>query len=615
MKLRVSRYNLRPVPYVPPHPEQATAPARPATASAPPGPKPAAQPSPAATMQFPAAPPGSGPRPAQAAPAPGPVPASSAQKVRIMTSAPQAGAVDDDGFGAAPFPTASAAAPSAPPAPPGAAGEIDQIRREGLTGRQLRMARRLAQKYGLPATSDFDAVRLLRAKGIDPFGRSSVMDLISADGEDLMGSTGDPPAAGSAASGALVVTPEARPNLPQTVRPLPLPAAQTVPPLNPVGELSQIQQEIARRRKRRSALLAVRLFFFVLLPGFIAGWYYYRVATPLYATKTEFVIQQASPSGGAPGGLGGLFSGTQFATSQDSIAVQGYLQSRDAMLRLDQDMGFRSHFADPAIDPIARLDADATLEQAYKTYARNVQISYDPTEGLIRMEVRATDPATAVSFSRALIGYAEEQVDRLTQRLREDQMQGAREAYIEAEQAMLAAQRRVVDLQERFKVLSSEVEVSLITAQIGQLETQLSQDRLSLAQMESNAQPNQARMAPLKRRIATLESEIAQLRARLTEGEAGGESLAQVQSELLVAQADVQTRQLLLAQSLQAMETARTEANRQVRYLSISVTPIAPDEPAYPRAFENTAVALLIFAGIYLMISMTAAILREQVSA
>ena len=82
-----------------------------------------------------------------------------------------------------------------------------------------------------------------------------------------------------------------------------------------------------------------------------------------------------------------------------------------------------------------------------------------------------------------------------------------------------------------------------------------------------------------------------------------------------MAQADAQTRQLLLAQSLQAMEAARTEANRQVRYLSLSVSPVPPDEPTYPRAFENTIVSLLIFAGIYLVLSMTVAILREQVSA
>lgn len=132
--------------------------------------------------------------------------------------------------------------------------------------------------------------------------------------------------------------------------------------------------------------------------------------------------------------------------------------------------------------------------------------------------------------------------------------------------------------------------------------------------MESNAEPNQARMDPIKRRIATLEGEVADLRARMTETSTGSTSLAEIQGQLLVAQADLQTRQMMLAQALQSMETARVEAARQVRYLSLSVSPIPPDEPAYPRAFENTLVTLLIMLGIYLMVSMTAAILREQVS-
>ncbi|MDF1727695.1 MAG: capsule biosynthesis protein, partial [Sulfitobacter sp.] len=59
---------------------------------------------------------------------------------------------------------------------------------------------------------------------------------------------------------------------------------------------------------------------------------------------------------------------------------------------------------------------------------------------------------------------------------------------------------------------------------------------------------------------------------------------------------------------------ARTEANRQVRYLTVAVEPVAPDQATYPKAFENTVLAFLIFAGIYLMLSLTASILREQVS-
>ena len=69
-----------------------------------------------------------------------------------------------------------------------------------------------------------------------------------------------------------------------------------------------------------------------------------------------------------------------------------------------------------------------------------------------------------------------------------------------------------------------------------------------------------------------------------------------------------------LAAAAAQMETARIEANKQVRYLSLSVAPVAPDEATYPKAFQNTIVAFLIFSGIYLMLSLTASILREQVS-
>ena len=507
----------------------------------------------------------------------------------------------DDGFGPEPFPTARAASPTPAPLEPAVETAIDAIRREGLTGRQLRLARRVAMKNGLPATSDFDAVRLLRVAGIDPFQRNSMLELVASEGQPPPGVSRQVPP--SQAEGN---------RLPQTAKPLTVQTTGQRAEQSLAADVMKIQRDMANRRKRKLAIMTVRLIFFVFLPTLLAGMYYNLIATPMFSTRSEFVIQQAEPKGN---GLGGLFSGTQFATSQDSIAVQGYLQSREAMNRLDQDIGFRSHFTQPNIDALQRLAPDATTEAAYKLYKRNVKIAYDPTEGLIRMDVIAADAETAAAYSRALIGYAEEQVDHLTQRLREDQMQGSRDSYSEAEANMLAAQQKVVELQEKYKILSSEVEASLITQQVSVLETKLSQDRLSLAEMENNEQPNQARMEPLKRRMIALEDEIASLRSKLTEDSQDGQSLAQVQSELLVAKANVETRQMLLAQSLQSLETSRIEANRQVRYLSLSVSPFAPDEATYPRAFENTMVAMMIFAGIYLMISMTAAILREQVSA
>ncbi|MCP3970014.1 MAG: capsule biosynthesis protein [Rhodobacteraceae bacterium] len=498
----------------------------------------------------------------------------------------------DDGFADQSFPTAAAqiTAPDEVTAETAIAG----IRKEGLTGRQLRMARRIAQKHGLPATSDFDAVRLLRKKGIDPFQRANMLELVV------------PKPAGDQQSTASGV--------PKTVPKPQLPSTEVHTEDTRAREIVRMQRDIVKRRRRKLLQLASRLGFFVMLPTFMACYYYFNIATPMYSTKSEFVIQQAQPSVSGASGLSSLFSGTSLATSQDSIAVQGYLQSLDAMLRLNTDVGFTAHFSQPHIDALQRLELDATKESAYKVFKKNVKISYDPTEGIIKMEVIAADPVISQQFAERLILYAEEQVDNLTRRLRADQMQGARESFEEAEAKMMAAQQSVLELQERLGVLDPAQETGAIMAQVTAFETQLQQKRLQLQQLLDNTRPNRARVEGTRGDIRRLEALIAQLRAQLTENSAGSTSLASIAGQLRLAETDLQTRQLMMTQALQQMETARIEANRQTRYLSMAVSPIAPDTPSYPRAFENTILAFLIFSGVYLMVSLTSAILREQVS-
>lgn len=482
--------------------------------------------------------------------------------------------------------------------------EIAAIRAEGLTGRQLRMARRIAQKNGLSPASDFDAVRLLRARGLDPFASGNMLDMVvtTARGGAGENTEGD--------AGAAL--------LPATTRPAQPPAKPAAPrPMSAderAAEIMKVQRDIARRRRRRLVLLATRLSLFVLLPTLLVAFYFFRVATPLYATNTEFAIQKAENGGSASGGLGGLLGGTSFATVQESIVVQSYLESREAMLRLDEELNFREHFSAPNMDPLLRLAPDAAVESVYSTYRDQLTIGYDPTEGVVKLEMLAADPLTSQAFSEALIRYAEERVDRMSQRLREDQMAGARESYEDAERRVSEAQARMLELQERRGVLSAEAEVSAVFSQIATFELEAQQERLRLAEILSARSPNPTRVEVAENNIARLETLIAQLRSTLTETQTGSASLARIQSELVIAQADLETRQMMLAQALQQLETARIEANRQSLYLSMGVFPVAPDRAAYPRAFENTLLAFLVFSGIYLMVSMTASILREQVS-
>ncbi|GAA3867177.1 capsule biosynthesis protein [Celeribacter arenosi] len=489
----------------------------------------------------------------------------------------------------------------ATPAKPERASEtstdIETVRREGLTGRQLRMARRVAQKHGIETTSDFEAVLLLRQKGIDPFQRNAMLELVSTE----------------ASESRELTTTDGNSNLPAEMGGGAMPSKAMLDRLTRDDEISRIQQDIARRRRRKMLLLVARLAVFVGIPTLIAGYYFYKVATPLYATSSAFVIQQSeAPS--ASGGLGGLLSGGPLSGAQDSISVQDYLESRDAMLRLDADVGFKEHFSSEAIDPIQRLPENPSNEQAYKVYGKHVTIGYDPTEGLLRMEVVAADPETSQRYSEALIQYAEERIDQSTERLREDGEKGARQSLEEAERKMLDAQERVVALQEQLGIISPDAETSAVMGQIGNFETQLQEKKLQLQQLLDNTRPNQARVDGVRGDIRRLEAIIADLRSQLTQEQGTSGSLARISAELRMTEVELQTRQALVSQAVQALETARVEASRQVRYLSLTSRPIAPDEPTYPRKFENTLLAMLIFSGIYLMASLTAAVLREQVS-
>ncbi|QUJ76931.1 capsule biosynthesis protein [Sulfitobacter albidus] len=493
--------------------------------------------------------------------------------------------------------------------------DIDAIRREGLTGRQLRMARRVAQKHGLPATSDFDAVRLLRAKGIDPFQRSNMLELVvpQAGGEPREGGPGDALAAlpgqeGGAGAGRVQLpqtVPLGRNSLPSTEMARPNPMEQRM------REISEIQKDITRRRRKKMGLLMVRLAFFVLIPTFFAGYYFYKVATPMYATDSQFLIIQNEGSGNA-GGLGGLLP-TQFATSQDAIAVQSFLQSKDAMLRLDEDAGFKDHFTDAAIDPIQRLTEDPTNEEAYKLYKKNIKIGYDPTEGVIRMEVIAADPQVATKFSERLLSYAESRVNELSQGKREDGMRDAQRAFEAAEQKRRDAQQRLIELQVANGV-DPEAVIGAIRGQITQYETLLIEKQLELAALLDNARPNRAKVDGTQGDVRRIQAQLDQLNDRLSNATEGENSLARQAVTLQLAQADLVSADANLQLALTGMEAARTEASRQVRYLTVAVRPVPSEEPSYPRSFENTLLAFLIFGGIYLMLSLTASILREQVT-
>jgi len=450
----------------------------------------------------------------------------------------------------------------------------------------LRMARRKAVRMGLSPSSGEEAAKMLEERGFD----------VTRDGVTMLDTT--------AAS----------------QNPMPGGASAKAPAENPgiisdeqrQADIKKIQKSIALRRQARFFLIALRLMIFVALPTWLAGFYFYTIATPMYQVESQMVIQKPD-SGGASSSLGGLLGGGGLSNLEDSVIVQGYLGSREAMQRLNAENGFTAHFQQEFIDDIQRMAPDITMEAAYRKYEKYVQIGYDPTEGVIRMSVIALTPEKAAEFSRALIAFAEERVDQLAAPVRRDQLTVAKENYSAAEQAVLDAADRVLELQQSAGVISPDMAATGQMTIVNSLEAQLDQRRLALAEINRNEAPNRAQVRAIEQDIRGLLERIAERRAAMFTSENADASLARVSGELSIAHSNLEMRQQLLQQSLSSLEAARIETNRQTRYLSLAVAPIPPDEPSHPKSLENTLLALFLFFGIYIFLSLTVAILREQI--
>lgn len=496
---------------------------------------------------------------------------------------------------------------SQPAQPSGGVSELQAIQNEGLTGRQLRMARRVAQKNGIEANSDYEAVLLLRKMGINPFERTGGLEQPTSQPQ---GAPGQPPQGQAMAKIDPVQLPQ---KVPDPDSNLPAPQMEKSPADQRAQEIYKVQRDLARRRRKRQILLLTRLAFFVFIPTLLAGYYFYNIATPLYSTKTAFEIIKADGGVGGGSPAGGLLSGTSFATSQDSIIVQNFLESKEAMLRLNEDVGFVDHFSQDNIDPLRRIPKDATNEQAYKVYKRNVILGFDPTEGVIKMEVISADHQKSAKFSRALIHYAEERVDSLSIRKRENQLTDAKRGYQDSLDERKKAQRALIELQQS-TILDPEAVVASIRTQISALDQQLTDKKIELASQMTNLRPNKAKVDGIKADIKLLEDAVKELDTRMNKPVVGDLNLAQLTTEIEAARADLAMRDLMVQSALENLRSTEAEVSAQTRYLETSVVPIAAQDPSYPRKFENTLLAFLVFSGIYLIASITASILREQVT-
>lgn len=377
-----------------------------------------------------------------------------------------------------------------------------------------------------------------------------------------------------------------------------------------------IRRDLVRRRRMKGLGVLMRLVLLVVGPTMFVAWFLWTKASDLYETEAHFVVQ-ASEFGGMVSQSGGGLFGALNGSMTDGVTVQNFILSRPVLQRLQDDHGLIDHFKNPELDWYHRLKADSSFEDAFQHYKRFVEVSFDPTEGVLHLTVVAADPAYAQTIALAIIGYAEAKVDSLSDPIRENALRDAETNRDEAEVALLEAQQAAAKIRRQLETFSVETEVTSEMQVITSMEIALEELRGRLANLRRRgATDDDPRVQRLEAEVATMQDAIAARR----EGVAGssqnstGRSLADINAELERANFDVTIAMTRFTAATEALELAKNEAARQHRYLSVVVEPIMPDASNFPPKLELTALAFLCFLGIYIMLSLTISLIREQAS-
>ncbi len=357
-------------------------------------------------------------------------------------------------------------------------------------------------------------------------------------------------------------------------------------------------------RYRPSYLLAAPIILSLIYYGLIASDYYRSEAT--------FTIQSAEGSIGASP-LASLLgkSSPAFSSERDAYAVQHYLLSRDVLQRLDEKHGFRPHYESDLADWVSGLSSNASFEEEYEYYQDRVTVDFNPQTGVTTLKVLALTPEMAQQFSKALLSYGEEMVNRLSERARLDSILFARKEVEKAEKRLIAARQQILGYQKEGEDINPEQSASAILAIRNELESELAKTKAELREVSAFMQPSSHKVVALKQRINSLNQQIENENRRLVNPNKEGSLSASIaRFEPLVIEKEF--AQQAYESALTSLELARVEASKQHRYLAIVSAPSLPDEATYPKRILGILTVIAVTLLGYGIITLVIAAVKEH---
>lgn len=360
-------------------------------------------------------------------------------------------------------------------------------------------------------------------------------------------------------------------------------------------------------------------WLFFLLPLALGIAYYLKFSNNEYQAIAHFTIEKSDKAPvdaiGAITGLAGSVSSTR-----DALIIKDFIQSREVIERTRDDFDLEKLYAredkgwrllldnkkssDEKIsyikDRLSHLEKGSSIEEIIEYWQSKISVQFDSTSGIVTLGVTAFTPEDAVTVINAILKESDELVNTFSEKSRQDSLTFAKEELELAENDLKRARADVTVFRDNEKSFSPEKNAESKLLLVENLEADRARAEAELQGLRLELPENSPRIEVAKYKVAALKRQVIKERDRGTQGIKSAD--AKTMSVILSKYEELITEQGFAEKSYESallnMKTARIEATRKQRYLTMIVFPKLPEEPVKP---DQPRDYIVLFIGCLLL--------------
>jgi len=356
------------------------------------------------------------------------------------------------------------------------------------------------------------------------------------------------------------------------------------------------------RMQRRHWGLILSFVLVVVAPFAATVVYLWSFAEDQYASTTGFTVRQEETESASDllGGLADFMGGGGGSTDTD--VLYEFIQSQEIVERVNAEVDLAAHYGQNwPRDPAFAIWPDAAIEDLVWYWRRMVRISYDRNSGLIDVQVRAFDPETSQRIARLVVDESQAMINNLNEAAREESMAQAERDLSESQDRLRGTRQELTEFRVRTQIIDPEADMQARMGVLDNLQQQLAEALIDYDLLLQSTDEDDPRSRQARRRIEVIRERSRQERENFVAGDVTvvGTDYPTLLSDYESLRTDREFAEEAYRAALTALDSARSNAERQSRYLATHIRPTLAQSAGYPQRPMLTGLAALFLLMVW----------------